>query len=83
MNLLKNIQPKNILNEFLCVYCNINVYVDAFSVQYQQTVGATAGGESGPRPRSGGDQEALQGTEDQIWRHASGESEPAVLRDVH
>lgn len=48
------------------VYCNINVYVDAFSVQDQQTVGATAGGESGPRPRSGGDQEALQGTEDQI-----------------
>lgn len=47
-----------------CVYCNNNVHVDAFSVQDQQTTGATESGESWPRPRPGGDQEALQGTED-------------------
>lgn len=40
-----------------------NVHI-AFSVQDQQTTGATESGESWPRPRPGGDQEALQGTED-------------------
>lgn len=46
------------------MYTVITIHVDAFSVQDQQTTGAIESGESWPRPRPGGDQEALQGTED-------------------